>query len=147
MTEKLTVREAPTARAAPARGRNITLWVLQGIAAAGFLFGAFGKLTGYPAAIEVFESMGTAGWLPYLIAPLEVLGAIALVIPRLRLYGLASAAFVALTIGAVLCHLVWGGNAMSAAFLLVVSAVIAWGRRSQTAGLVSDVLRRTGAAR
>lgn len=141
MTEKLTVRGAP-ARAAPARGMNVALWVLQCVAAAGFLFGAFGKLTAHPSAVQVFESMGTAGWMPYAIAPLEILGAIALVIPRLRLYGLASVAFVVLTVGAVLSHLVWGGNPMSAVFLLAVSAVIAWGRRSQTAGLITGLLRR-----
>lgn len=141
MTQKLTVQGA-SAGAAPTRGVNVALWVLQGIAAAGFLFGAFGKLTAFPSAVEVFESMGTAGWLPYVIAPLEILGAIALVVPRLRLYGLAACAFVALTVGAVFCHLVWGGNPMSAVFLLAVSAVIAWGRRSQTAGLVAGLLHR-----
>ncbi|MQA79832.1 MAG: DoxX family protein [Streptosporangiales bacterium] len=141
MANEITAREAP-AQAGTSRGVNALLWVLQAFAAAGFVFGAFGKFTAFPAAVEVFQSMGTAGWMPYVIAPLEVLGAIALVVPQLRLYGLAAVAFVALTVGAVISHLVWGGNPMSAVMLLVISAAIAWGRRSNTADLFARLGRR-----
>lgn len=102
----------------------------------------FRKVHRNPAAVEVFETMGTAGWLPYPIATLEVLGAIALVVPQLRLYGLAALAFVALTLGAVLTHLIWGASPVPAIVLLGVSAVIAWGRRSNTADLTAGPLRR-----
>lgn len=136
-----TTTERPT-RAGPSGGVNVLLWVLQVFAAAGFMFGAFGKFTANPAAVEVFKTMGTAGWLPYPIATLEVFGAIALVVPQLRLYGLAALAFVALTLGAVLTHLIWGASPIPAIVLLVVSAVIAWGRRSNTADLIAGLLRR-----
>ncbi len=135
-----TTTERPT-RVGPSGGVNVLLWVLQVFAAAGFMFGAFGKFTANPAAVEVFETMGTAGWLPYPIATLEVFGAIALVVPQLRLYGLAALAFVALTLGAVLTHLIWGASPVPAIVLLVVSAVIAWGRRSNTADLIAGLLR------
>jgi len=91
--------------------------------------------------VQVFETMGTAGWLPYVIATLEVLGAIALIVPQLRLYGLAALAFVALTVGAVLTHIIWGGSPVSAIVLLVVCAVIAWGRRSNTAEVFARLQR------
>lgn len=135
-----TTTERPT-RVGPSGGVNVLLGVLQVFAAAGFMFGAFGKFTANPAAVEVFETMGTAGWLPYPIATLEVLGAIALVVPQLRLYGLAALAFVALTLGAVLTHLIWGASPVPAIVLLAVSAVIAWGRRSNTADLIAGLLR------
>ncbi len=64
------------------------------------------------------------------------------VVPQLRLYGFAALAFVALTLGAVLTHLIWGASPVPAIVLLVVSAVIAWGRRSNTADLIAGLLRR-----
>lgn len=117
------------------------LWVLQYLAAAGFLFNAFGKFTGYPDMMVVFVAMGTAGWLPYVIGVLEVAGAVALVVPRLRLYGLAALAFVALTVGGLMSHVIWGGSMIPAAVLLVISAVIAWGRRANTVDTIARFRR------
>lgn len=126
--------------ASTSRGMNITLWVLQGILALGFALSGFQKLNGSPQVVAIFEAMGTAGWMPYVIGGLEILGAIGLLIPRLS--GTAASAFVALMIGAVVSHLVWGGFPAPAVMLLILSAVVAYGRRSTVSDLLTGASRR-----
>jgi uncharacterized membrane protein YphA (DoxX/SURF4 family) len=119
------------------RGRwlNIALWVLQVVAAAVFVMASVPKLTGDPRAVEGFEAIGFGTWFLYLIGILEVAGAVALLIPLLS--GLAGLAFVGLMIGAIVIHILFydGEMVASPAAVLVVVAVIAWGRRQQTARL------------
>lgn len=112
------------------RSMNIVLWVLQVLVALAFVAAGVGKLTGSPQAVAIFETMGTASWLPFIIGVLEILGAIALVIPRLT--GIAAVAFVILLVGALVSLAIWGGNPVLAIVLLIFSAVIAWGRRPST---------------
>lgn len=122
------------------RGLNITLWVLQGILALGFALSGLAKLTGQEQAVLIFEEMGTAGWMPYVIGVLEIVGAIGLLIRRVA--GLAAVAFVLLMIGAVITHLIWGGFAGPAVVLLILSAVVAYGRWSSTSALLAGAGRR-----
>jgi putative oxidoreductase len=131
---------APQAASSTSRGMNITLWVLQGIMAVGFVLSGSMKLSGSPKALEVFQAMGTAGWMPYVIGVLEILGAIGLLIPRLS--GTAASAFVALMIGALACHAIWGGSAVPAVGMLILSTVVAYGRRSTVSDLLAGVSRR-----
>lgn len=114
------------------RGLNIGLWVLQVLVALAFVGAGLGKLTGSPQAVMIFETMGTASWMPYVIGALEILGAIALLIPRLT--GIAAAALVVLLAGALVSHAIWGGSPAFAVVLLVLTAVIAWGRRASLSG-------------
>ncbi|MBV9142386.1 MAG: DoxX family protein [Pseudonocardiales bacterium] len=86
MIDDLKADESPSR--STSRGLNVTLWVLQGVLALVFALSAVMKFTAAPQAVEVFEAMGTASWLPYVIGLLEVVGAIALLIPRLS--GLAA---------------------------------------------------------
>jgi putative oxidoreductase len=131
---------APQAPASTSRSMNVTLWVLQGILALGFGLSGVLKLSGSPQALVVFQAMGTAGWMPYVIGVLEILGAIGLLIPRLS--GTAASAFVALTIGALVCHAIWGGPAAPAVAMLIMSAVVAYGRRSAMSDLLAGAHRR-----
>jgi putative oxidoreductase len=131
---------APHASRSPSRSMNVTLWVLQGITALGFALSGLLKLSGSPQALGLFQVMGTASWMPYVIGVLEVLGAIGLLIPRLS--GTAASAFVALMIGALLSHVIWGGFAVPAVVLLILSAVIAYGRRSTMSNLFVSAGRR-----
>jgi putative oxidoreductase len=133
MVDNITAQQPATGRTG--RATNIVLWVLQVLLAAGFAMSAVAKFTATPQAVAVFEAMGTAGWMPYAIGTLEVAGAIGLLIPRLC--GTAAWAFVALMVGAVLTHLMFGGDPTPAIGLLVFSAVIAWGRRSNAAALLA----------
>ena len=130
------LEEAESPSRSTSRGLNITLWVLQGVLALVFALSAAMKFTAAPQAMQVFEAMGTASWLPYVIGPLEVAGAIALLIPRLS--GLAATAFVALMIGAVLTHLIWGGSVVLEITLLLLSAVVAYGRRASMSDLLTN---------
>ncbi len=124
---------APSDARGTGRARNFALWVLQTLTAAAFLMAGFAKLTGDPRAVWVFTSIGVGDWLVYSVGFLEILGAIALLVPRLA--GLSGLAFVVLTVGAVITHVVIGIPIAFPAVLLVFAAVIAWGRREATVAL------------
>jgi uncharacterized membrane protein YphA (DoxX/SURF4 family) len=134
MVDNIATHEAPSA-GGMSRGMNITLWVLQGILALGFLLSGLSKLAGAEQAVQIFEEMGTAGWMPYVIGVLEIAGAIGLLIRRLT--GLAAAALVLLLIGALISHAIWGGFAGPAVVLLILSAVVAYFRRSSISELLA----------
>ena len=133
----MTAAAAAHATAAPSRRANAALWVLQVLVAAVYLFSAFFKLTASPENVAGFQAMGlgTAGM--YVIGALELAGAIAMFIPVLT--GLAATCFVALMIGAVIATLAVGGGALAAipATVLVLVAILAWGRRDSTRRLVA----------
>lgn len=123
------------------RGRTIVLWLLQIITAAGFLGAALGKFTGAHEVMTTFDAIGLGDWFRYLIATLEVAGAVALFVPRLA--GLAALALTALLVGALLVQIfVVGSGAAAPVPLLVLSVLIAWGRRESTARLRASFTRR-----
>ena len=127
----------------PGRAANITLWTLQVLTAAVFVLAAVSKITADPTAVAGFAMMGIgpAGMLT--IGLLELAGAIAMFIPRLT--GLAALGQVALMIGAVTTTLVYMDPVMAVlpAVVLVVVAVIAYGRRRSTVELITFVRRLT----
>lgn len=123
------------------RFRNVALWVLQVLAALWFLMAALGKVTGEVHSVVTFDAIGFGDWFRYLIAVLEVAGAVALFVPRL--VGVAALAFVGLLVGAVLIQaFVVGSGVVMPVPLLVVAALIAWGRWSSTRQLWALVTRR-----
>src|ERR1700733_15725775 len=69
------------------KGLNITGWVLQGLAAAAFLAAGGSKLASAPAMVELFAKLGAGQWFRYLTGALEVIGAVALLVPRATFYG------------------------------------------------------------
>ncbi|HEY2764929.1 MAG TPA: DoxX family protein [Pseudonocardiaceae bacterium] len=107
--------------------------------AAVFVMVAVPKLTADPQAVAGFTAMGLGQPGMYIIGCLEIAGAIALLIPLLC--GLAGLAFVGLMIGAVITTLLVFGAGMVAmpAVVLLLAAIIAWGRRSRTAQLIALV--------
>ena len=110
---------------------NIVLWVLQLGAAAMFLMAGFSKLSGDPLAVAGFEQIGLGQWFRYLTGTLEVTGALALLTPWFS--GVGALLLVAVMVGAVATHLfVLGGSPLMAILFLVVTAIIAWGRRGRT---------------
>ena len=116
---------------------NIVLWVLQ-IAAAGiFLMVGSLKLSANEQTVGMFEaSMGVGRWFLYLIGLLEVAGAILLLIPRTS--GLAALMLAGVMVGAIATHLfIVGGSPLAAIILLVVTGVVAWGRRGRTMNLLT----------
>lgn len=114
---------------------NIILWVLQIGVAAMFLMAGSVKLAGPEQVVAMFNTIGLGQWFRYLTGALEVAGAVMLLIPRLS--GVGALLLICVMIGAVFTHLfVIGGSPVGAIVLLVVSAIIAWGRRDRTLRLL-----------
>lgn len=130
-----TLADNPASHATSNKVSNIILWVLQIGAAAMFLIAGYGKLSGDPMMVKVFETVGLGQWFRYLTGALEVIGAILLLTPWFS--GLGALLLVAVMLGAVASHLfILGGSPMMAIVLLVVTAIIAWGRRDRTLRLL-----------
>jgi putative oxidoreductase len=115
---------------------NVVLWVLQIAAAGMFLMVGYLKLSGNPQLVGLFESIGLGQWFRYLTGTLEVAGALLLLIPRTS--GLGALMLAGVMVGAVITHvLIVGGSPLPAIILLVVTAVVAWGRRERTMNLLT----------
>jgi putative oxidoreductase len=113
---------------------NVGLWILQIAAAGMFLMAGFSKLSGNPQMVEMFEAIGFGQWFRYVTGSVEVLGAVLVLIPRTS--GLGALLIVGTMLGAVATHLVIiGGSPVPALVLLIVTGIIAWGRRQRTMNL------------
>jgi putative oxidoreductase len=120
---------------------NVGLWVLQTAAAAMFLMVGFLKLSGDPQLVGLFEAIGLGQWFRYLTGALEVAGALLLVIPRTS--GLSALMLAGVMTGAVVTHVfIVGGSPLGAIILLVVTGVVAWGRRQRTMNLLTGLRQR-----
>jgi uncharacterized membrane protein YphA (DoxX/SURF4 family) len=118
---------------------NVALWILQFGAAGMFLMVGCFKLAGDPQMVGLFDAIGLGQWFRYVTGGTEVLGAILLLTPRLS--GLGALLLVGVMLGAVTTHLfVVGGSPLVAIILLVVSGIIAWGRRERTVNLLAGIL-------
>jgi putative oxidoreductase len=116
--------------ARPSKPWHVTLWVLQVLAAAMFLLAGYLKLSGSPDMVALFQAIGVGQWFRYLTGTLEALGAIALLIPRLRALG--ALGLVGVMVGALITDLfVVDISPVSALISLVVVAIVAWGRRGE----------------
>jgi len=115
---------------------NVGLWILQIAAAGMFLMVGFLKLSGDPQLVGLFEAIGLGQWFRYLTGTLEVAGAILLLLPRTS--GLGALMLVGVMTGAVMTHLfIVGGSPLMGIILLVVTGVVAWGRRQRTMNLLT----------
>ncbi|MBE1612854.1 DoxX family protein [Actinopolymorpha pittospori] len=107
-----------------------------------FLVSAFPKLIGHSSEAVIFDKIGFGDWFMYLTGALELAGAIGLLIPLLS--GLAGLAYIGLMVGAFITQVTVmnGQNAATPVIVAVVVAVIAWGRRRNTAELFARLTRR-----
>jgi putative oxidoreductase len=113
---------------------NVGLWILQIGAAGMFLLAGFTKLSGDAQMVGLFDAIGLGQWFRYVTGSVEVLGAVLLLIPRLS--GQGALLLVGTMLGAIATHLfIIGGNPLPALILLLVTGVIAWGRRERTMNL------------
>src|ERR1700684_3917262 len=116
MTTNFNASSYTSGRRPLSKGLNITCWVLQGLAACAFLAAGGSKLAAAPAMVEMFAKLGAGQWFRYLTGALEVIGAIALLVPRTAFYGAVLLA--AVMVGAVVVHLaVLGGSPIPALVL------------------------------
>jgi uncharacterized membrane protein YphA (DoxX/SURF4 family) len=114
---------------------NVLLWVLQIAAAGMFLMVGFLKLSGNAQLVGLFQAIGLGQWFRYLTGTLEVVGAFLLLIPRTS--GLGALMLAGIMICAVVTHVfIVGGSPLGAIILLVVTGVVAWGRRQRTLNLL-----------
>ena len=118
--------------------RNVTLWVIQGLLAALFLFAGSMKLI---LPIEAMAGpVSLPGWFLRFIGVAEVTGAIGLILPWLtriqpRLTPVAASGLVIIMSGATVITVI-GGPAATATVPFVVgvlAATVAYGRRQQLA--------------
>src|SRR5438132_10104776 len=128
---------SPFAPAAPAKASNIALWTLQVLVALAFVAAALGKLVRSADMVALFDAVGIGQWFRYATGSLEVLGAALLIVPGKTAFGAVLLACV--MAGAVVAHFTVLHTAPTAAFVLfALTALIAWGRRSQLAGLLGS---------
>jgi putative oxidoreductase len=116
---------------------NVALWALQVLVAVPFVAAGSGKLLGTPEMIALFAAVGIGQWFRYVTGVLEVLGALLLIFPGLTAFGAVLLAVV--MAGASVFHVTVLDAAPTAPLvLLALTALIAWGRRSQLARLLGS---------
>lgn len=117
---------------------NVVLWILQIGAAGMFLMVGFLKLSGNPQLVSLFQAIGIGQWFRFVTGSLEVCGAILLLIPRTS--GLGALMLAGVMACAVMTHLfIVGGSPLGATILLVVTTIVAWGRRERTKNLLAGL--------
>jgi len=128
----------PIPRATIARGRValVALWLTQIALAAMFLFVGVLKLSGVAAMVAMFDTIGIGQWFRYVTGSIEVVSAVALLVPSWAAFG--ALLLIPTMAGAVFTHLfIVGGSAVPATVLLIGSLAIAWARRDQLASVLS----------
>jgi putative oxidoreductase len=141
LTEGSTQSASGSASSSKGKILNVVLWVLQIAGAGMFLMVGFLKLSGNPQLVGLFEAIGLGQWFRYLTGTLEVVGAILLLIPRTS--GLGALMLAGVMICAVVTHVfIVGGSPLGAIILLVVTGVVAWGRRQRTMNLLTESRQR-----
>ena len=114
----------------PSKAKNITAWVLQVLLALAFLAAAGAKLASVPMLVEEFNLIGLGQWLRYAAAIVEIIGAIALLVPGFPAYG---AIWLAITMFfAALAHIfAMHNDPTPAVVLLILNLIVFWLRRDQ----------------
>ncbi|MFI9582194.1 DoxX family protein [Streptomyces sp. NPDC052236] len=127
-------RQATSSANRPGRAAEIALWVFQALLVLVFLAAGFAKLVGAEAMVESFDDIGAGQWLRYVTGVVEVVGAFGLLVPRL--VGLAALGLAVEMIGAVITNFVVDAPSILAVVLLVLAAMVAWGRRDRIGALI-----------
>lgn len=129
-----------TASAASSRTARLVSWGLRILAAAAFLAAGGAKLAGVPMMVGIFDHIGIGQWFRVVTGLVEVIGAIALLVPATAALG---GLLLAVTmVFAVLTHLfVIGGSPVPAIVLLLITATIAWLHRNNLAAALGRLGR------
>ena len=116
----------------------IAFWALHVGLAALFLLAGGSKLAGAPAMVALFDAVGIGQWFRYVTGLIEVLSAVALLVPSLAVFG--AVALILTMTGAIIAHLfVIGGSPAAPIVLLLGSLAVAWARRGQLFSLLSTI--------
>jgi hypothetical protein len=133
-----TSQTAALPREPVARGRIalVALWLTQIALAAMFLFVGGLKLSGGAAMVALFDAIGVGQWFRYVTGSIEVVSAVALLVPSWAAFG--ALLLIPTMAGAVFTHrFIVGGSAVPATVLLIGSLAIAWARRDQLTSMLS----------
>jgi putative oxidoreductase len=96
-----------------------------------FAMAGFAKVGGDAAMVEMFATIGIGQWFRYVVGALEIAGAVGVLVSRLS--GLAALGLLCLMAGAILTNvLVLGTSPLLPIVLMLVSALVAWGRWPRT---------------
>src|SRR3712207_4621454 len=131
--------QIPSTTAARRRALSIALWAPQVLLALVFAMARLAKVFGDPAMVQMFATIGIGQWFRYVVGALEIAGAVGVLIPRLS--GLAVLGLIGLMAGGTLNDvIVLGTNPLLPIALMLVSALVAWGRWPRTRALL-DALK------
>jgi putative oxidoreductase len=118
---------ALTHRSRNLKALNIATWALQILSALLFLAAGGAKLAGASAMVALFNQIGMGQWFRYFTGGVEVVGAIALLIPQSSYIG--AVLLSATMVGAIVARLtVLGGSPAGEIVLLVLNLTVAWKR-------------------
>ena len=135
----ITANQTPTLpRGTVAHGRValVALWLTRIALAAMFLFVGGLKLAGAPQLVALFDAIGIGQWFRYVTGSVEVVSAVALLVPAWAAFG--ALLLIPTMVGAVVTHLfIVGGSPVPATVLLIGALAIAWARRDQLASVLS----------
>ena len=135
----ITANQTPAILRGPvAHGRValVAFWLTQIAVAAMFMFVGGLKLTGAAQLVALFDAIGIGQWFRYVTGSIEVVSAVALLVPAWGAFG--ALLLIPTMVGAVVTHLfIVGGSAVPATVLLIGSLAIAWARRDQLASMLS----------
>lgn len=132
MSDSLPITAARTSSVRTTRVALIALWSVQVLLAAMFLLSGSSKLAGAAPMVALFDAIGVGPWFRYVTGGIEVVSAVALLVPALAPFG--AMALAATMVGAVTTHLfVVGGSPAVPVALLLGALAVAWARRGQLA--------------
>jgi putative oxidoreductase len=133
-----TASQTPSTTATRKRVLSIALWALQALLALTFAMAGFAKVSGSPAMVEMFATIGIGQWFRYVVGALELAGAAGLLVPRLS--GVAALGLICLMAGATLTNVfVLGTSPLLPIALMLMSALVAWGRWPRTRALAGKL--------
>ena len=118
--------------------RRIGAWTLQIILAAAFLAAGSAKLAGVPFMVELFDQIGLGQWFRIVTGAVEVVGAVALVVPGLASIGALWLGFT--MVGAVATHVfILHTQPVPAIVLGLLNALVVYLRRDELVALLHRV--------
>ena len=114
------------------RKKAIAIKVIKVVFALAFLGAGCGKLYGPPPIITEFEVVGLGQWFRYFTGALEILGAIALLVPRASVYG--ALLLTVICVGAFFAQLfALHGDVIHTIVMAAVLFYLAWSERRRVA--------------
>ncbi len=138
MSNSPSIAAAPTLPIHRSRLGSVALWGVQVVLAGMFLLAGGSKLAGAAAMVALFDAIAVGQWFRYVTGGIEVVSAVALLVPSLAPFG--ASALVATMIGAIATHLiVVGGSPAVPILLLLGSLAVTWARRDQLSKALSRV--------